>query len=188
MLWPLPTRTAEIRRAGRDGLVRPKAVWRLSGARRSAADAGIGQELQHLPTYFALEHTVAEQIIRDIVPESGHGILTDMLSEKTSLQTKAWAARRLTEQMVSVFLYEGAESEQSRKPSLGDMIDGIKDSCGNEILSAIRQINEIGDKASHYSGESVTSRKDVERTVSLTLNLFSMISTDRCKSQKLLRG
>ena len=129
-----------------------------------------------------------ERKIRDTVPESGHNILTDMLSETTSLQTKAWAARRLTEQMVSVFLYEDADPGQTnKKPSLGEMIDKIKLTCGSEILSAIREIKEIGDKASHYSKEYEISQKSVERVASLTLDLFSMILTQKCKSHNILK-
>lgn len=130
---------------------------------------------------------MTEQMVRDTVPESGHDILADMLSEQTSLKTKAWAARLLTEQMVSVFLYESTNSEGCRKPSLGDMIDGIKESCGNDVLSAIRQIKLIGDKASHYSKDNAVSQQDVERIVPLTLKLFALILAEKCTNLNLLR-
>ncbi len=128
-----------------------------------------------------------EKMIRDTVPESSHDILSDMLSEQTSLKTKAWAARLLTEQMVSVFLYEGTNSDGFRKPSLGDMIDEIKETCGSEVLSAIRQIKLIGDRASHFSKENSVSQQDAEKIIFLTLRLFTLILTEKCKNLNLLK-
>lgn len=122
---------------------------------------------------------MSELQIRETVPETGHDLLKDMLSEATSLRTKAWAARALTEQMVSVFLYQDRDQKSSQKPSLGEMIDAIKNKYGEEILSVIRYIKYIGDKASHYGKDNIITKEDVDKSVENTLNLFSIILTYR---------
>lgn len=130
---------------------------------------------------------MSELQIRETVPETGHDLLKDMLSEATSLRTKAWAARALTEQMVSVFLYQDRDQKSSQKPSLGEMIDAVKNKYGEEILSVIRHIKHIGDKASHYAKDNIIKKEDVDKSVENTLNLFSIILTSECKSRNLLK-
>ncbi|WP_433595149.1 hypothetical protein [Lysinibacillus xylanilyticus] len=122
------------------------------------------------------------------VPKLGESCYLDMISESTSPEAKANAARRYSEMMIDLFLSEKAKErlgESSfKKLSLGEQIREVQNDFSLDIVNTLFEIKNIGDQGSHYSQQPL-SMENAIRITNSALGLFTLILIDYFKKTGL---
>jgi len=126
------------------------------------------------------------QLKDHLVPKVGEHRLYDLTSNQTSLETKASTARWYAEMMIDLFFSYEAKSnlgeDSFNKLSLGDKISILRKPGAEKLTQSLDLIKDFGDKASHYQPGRVIKESDVERVVTLSLELFDLALIDLMKN------
>ncbi|WP_312773509.1 hypothetical protein [Pseudomonas rhodesiae] len=121
-----------------------------------------------------------------LVPKVGEHRLYDLTSNQTSLETKASTARWYAEMMIDLFFSYEAKSnlgeDAFNKLSLGDKISILRKPGAEKLTQSLDLIKDFGDKASHYQPGRVIKESDVEKVVTLSLELFDLALIDLMKN------
>lgn len=121
-----------------------------------------------------------------LIPKVGEHRLYDLTSNQTSLETKASTARWYAEMMIDLFFSYEAKSnlgeDAFNKLSLGDKISVLRKPGAEKLTQSLDLIKDFGDKASHYQPGRVIKESDVERVVTLSLELFDLALIDLMKN------
>ncbi|MFB7159717.1 hypothetical protein [Lysinibacillus sp. NPDC056232] len=122
------------------------------------------------------------------VPKLGHSCYLDMISTSSSPEAKANAARRYAEMMIDLFLSEKAKErlgeDKFKKLGLGDQIKEIRNDFNKEVVDALFNIKNIGDRGSHYSPDKQLSEEEVNKISKTALGLFTLILIDYFKKNR----
>lgn len=122
-------------------------------------------------------------------PKKGEHRLSEMLSEHSSLETKANASRWYVEMMIDLFLSKELKvslSEQEfKKLRLNDKIEKIKQYYDKDIIDTLYLIKSVGDKGSHYSSDTTLNKKEIDTIVNKATNLFTLILIDHIRKVPL---
>lgn len=122
-------------------------------------------------------------------PKKGEHRLSEMLSEHSSLETKANASRWYVEMMIDLFLSKESKKRLSekifKKLPLSDKIEKIKQDYDENIIDTLYLIKSIGDKGSHYSSDVTLNKKEIDTAVKKATNLFTLILIDHIKKVPL---
>jgi hypothetical protein len=122
-------------------------------------------------------------------PKKGEHRLSEMLSENSSLETKANASRWYLEMMIDLFLSKESKQNLSeiifKKLSLSDKIEDISKYYSKDIIDTLHLIKNVGDKGSHYSSDVRLNKKEIDTVVKKATNLFTLILIDHLKKEPL---
>jgi hypothetical protein len=122
-----------------------------------------------------------------LVPKVGEHRLYDLLSENTSLETKASTARWYAEMMIDLFFSAKRKKELGESKfnnlSLGDKIKIIKPEYSSDLIDALNLIKQFGDIASHYKPERSIDEKNVKKIIEKALSLFDFVLIDLMKDR-----
>lgn len=120
-----------------------------------------------------------------LVPKVGHHRLYDLVSEKTSLETKASTARWYAEMMIDLFFSANAKEkvgeDKFNKLSLGEKIKILREWCSDELIDALNLIKQFGDIASHYNPSKTIKESEVNKIIVKALSLFDYALIDLMK-------
>ena len=123
------------------------------------------------------------------IPKVAEHRISDLLSENSSPSAKGNAARWYAEMFIDLFLSDRAKLDvgenEFNKMFLGEKIRKIQSYVSPEIVSALYEIKEFGDKASHYSPGTVILNDDAEKIVDVAINLIIFVLVDELKKDKL---
>lgn len=120
-----------------------------------------------------------------LTPKIGQHRINDMLSEATSLETKASTARWYAEMMIDLFLSKEVKcaigEEDFYKLTLSEKIKGIKPFFSEQIIDSLQLIRNFGNKAAHYNPNVKIRETDVKKIVEKALTLFDLLLVNLLK-------